>query len=181
VDQYQQALESFPALTLIPRQWLHLTTQGIGFIDEISDEELNRLVGAIRGELSRLDAPQVTFHRPEIRLEAVCLRALPPEPLHTVRDAIRAGLQGTFGADGLLELRAPTRGAFWPHVSIAYANADAPAGPVAAALEGVETEPVKVTIDQVSLLTFHRDRQMYEWTHETAIPIGDAGQRARQT
>ncbi|HEX6074570.1 MAG TPA: hypothetical protein VFZ32_04810 [Micromonosporaceae bacterium] len=33
-DRYQQALRPFAGLDLIPRRWLHLTMQGIGFTDE---------------------------------------------------------------------------------------------------------------------------------------------------
>lgn len=29
-------LSGFPALDLVPSRWLHLTTQGIGFTDEVS-------------------------------------------------------------------------------------------------------------------------------------------------
>src|SRR6202035_5627646 len=37
VDVYQQRLAGLPGLDPIPRQWLHLTTQGIGFTDEVPD------------------------------------------------------------------------------------------------------------------------------------------------
>jgi hypothetical protein len=58
-----------------------------------------------------------------------------------------------------------------PHVSTAYVNSDAPATPIAAALEDVEAEPVTVTFAKADLLEFHRDQRMYEWTSATPIPL----------
>ena len=38
VNAYQERLAGLPSLDPIPRQWLHLTTQSIGFTDEVSDQ-----------------------------------------------------------------------------------------------------------------------------------------------
>ena len=40
VGRYQDAFRHLPNLDLIPPQWLHITTQGIGFADEISPADL---------------------------------------------------------------------------------------------------------------------------------------------
>jgi 2'-5' RNA ligase len=60
-----------------------------------------------------------------------------------------------------------------PHVSIAYVNAESPTEDIAQALDQVDADPVEVTISHVSLMVFHRDRRMYEWTKATRIPIGN--------
>jgi 2'-5' RNA ligase len=61
---------------------------------------------------------------------------------------------------------------FNPHVSIAYVNADGQAQPIADTLQAVTTTTVTATFRKASLLEFHRDHRMYEWTSTTPIAIG---------
>jgi hypothetical protein len=63
-----------------------------------------------------------------------------------------------------------------PHVSAAYVNHDGPAQPIIDALSTVQQPAVTVTFRTASILTFHRDHQMYEWTDAIPIPIGRADQ-----
>ncbi|MGH3921873.1 MAG: 2'-5' RNA ligase family protein, partial [Pseudonocardiaceae bacterium] len=42
---YQHRLDA-PNLDLVPLRWLHLTTQGVGFTDEVSADDAARIVGA---------------------------------------------------------------------------------------------------------------------------------------
>ncbi|MBO0825036.1 MAG: 2'-5' RNA ligase family protein [Actinobacteria bacterium] len=176
VQQYQDVMSRLPNLDLIPPQWLHVTMQGIGFVDEVSDDELAAVTEHLRELLRRTARPVVTFHRPTIRREAVVLKAEPAEPLRHLRmamyDTIAPVLdQGTFSVS---EPR-PGPGQFTPHVSAAYVNDDGPAEPIAEAIGTIDPEPVTVTFRAASLLVFHRDHRMYEWTQATPLPIGPAG------
>ncbi|RLP91598.1 2'-5' RNA ligase family protein [Micromonospora sp. BL4] len=169
VRSYQEALRTFPGLDLIPSTWLHLTMQGIGFLDDLTDEQVTRLNHGIRERLAGLSAPVVTFHRPVVRAEAVYLLADPPAPIAAVREAVREVLGQVLGEDNA-ELAPPQ--SFRPHVSVAYSNAAQSAEPIAAALEQVAAEPVVVRLDHVGLLEFHRDHRMYEWTRSERVRIG---------
>ena len=77
VGRYQDALRHLPNLDLIPPQWLHITTQGIGFADEISPADLADVTAAVQERLRGLEPPVATFHRATIRPEAVLLKAEP--------------------------------------------------------------------------------------------------------
>ncbi|MBQ0902670.1 2'-5' RNA ligase family protein [Micromonospora sp. U21] len=169
--RYQESLRTFPGLDLIPSTWLHLTMQGIGFIDDLDDEQVARLQHGIRERLAGLSAPVVTFHRPVVRKEAVYLPADPPAPIATVRDAVREVLGHVLGEDDA-ELAPEHARSFRPHVSVAYSNTAQSAEPIAAALERVEVGPAVVKLDQVGLLEFHRDHRMYEWTRSEPVRIG---------
>ncbi len=115
-----------------------------------------------------------TFHRPTIHPEAVLLKANPPEPLYQLRLAMYEAIASVLGPDKFSEPR-PEPGRFKPHVSAAYVNSDGPAKPIANAIMNINPEPVTVTFKQASLLVFHRDHRMYEWTEATPLPIGMAG------
>jgi hypothetical protein len=61
VGIYQEALRDVPTVDLIPPKWLHLTMQGIGFTDEISPEEIERVLLTLREQLCSIEPPTVTF------------------------------------------------------------------------------------------------------------------------
>ncbi|TDB92629.1 2'-5' RNA ligase family protein [Micromonospora fluostatini] len=177
VARYQSALSGVPGLDLIPAQWLHLTTQGIGFVDEVSDVQLRDLRLHLDACLAELPAPTVTFHRPVVRPEAVYLPAEPAAPVAAVRSALRRAVAEVLGA-GRVEAD-PVQG-FRPHVSVAYSNGERPAEPIVAALAEVDADPVAVTLSRIDILAFHRDNRMYEWTSAEGTPIGHGSRHGRQ-
>ena len=173
VHQYQDALAHLPNLDLIPARWLHVTMQGIGFTDEISTADLGAVTRRLRERLGSMEAPVVTFHRPTIHPEAVLLKAKPSEPLYQLRLAMYEAIASALGPDKFSEPQ-PELGRFQPHVSAAYVNSDGPAKPIADAIMNSNPEPVSVTFRQASLLVYHRDHRMYEWTKATPLPIDGA-------
>ncbi|MEV0807338.1 2'-5' RNA ligase family protein [Micromonospora sp. NPDC050200] len=174
VESYQASLAEFRTLDLIPAVWLHLTMQGIGFVDEVTDVELSELRDLVQRRLGALTPPTVTFHRPVVRPEAVYLPADPSEPIRSLRDVVRHAVAEVLGDDRVEQpARPPVE--YRPHVSLAYSNAEQDAEPIAKALSEIHAEPVSLTLDHVDLLTFHRDRRMYEWTRAIPLSIGGGG------
>ena len=171
VGRYQDALRNLPNLDLIPPQWLHITTQGIGFADEISPADLTDVTTAVQQRLRGLEPPVTTFRRATIRPEAVLLKADPPQPLYQLRLALHDAIAAALGPAKFSEPR-PGPQQFTPHVSAAYVNRDGAAEPIAQALSHLAPEPVTATFGTVSLLEFHRDRRMYEWANATPMAIG---------
>jgi 2'-5' RNA ligase len=171
VLHYQDAMRHLPYLDLIPPRWLHITTQGIGFVDEIRPADLAAVTEAIRERLLDVEPPVAKFHRPTIQPEAVLLKAHPPQPLYQLRMCLYDTIACVLGPDKFSEPRPEPR-QFTPHVSAAYVNSDGPVAPIAEAISGLDLQPVTATFRVVSLLEFHRDRRMYEWTDETPLPIG---------
>lgn len=167
VSRYQAALRDFGYLDLIPSQWLHLTLRGIGFVDEVTPDQLDTLRAVLTESLRRVPPIEVTFSRPVIRREAIYLPAHPQEGLRqlhaTVGDAIRQVLGDT---------HEPPDATYTPHVSLAYANADGPAAPIRDALASVDAPAASVHVTELPILTFNRDQHMYQWTSRTPIRLG---------
>jgi len=63
---------------------------------------------------------------------------------------------------------------FNPHVSVAYVSADGEVRPIVQALRTVAPPAVIATFGVASLLEFHQDSGMYEWTSAMPIAIGSA-------
>ena len=172
VDAYQHELADLPQLDLIPRQWLHLTMQGVGFVDQVDQHQLDQLVHAARARLAALRAPEITFDRPLLRPEAILLPATPADSVIAIRDAIRSA----FPDAGLGDAPEPRDG-FLPHVSVAYVNQDGPADPVLAALTRVPTTPVTIEISSAALIVLDRDNLMYQWREYAAAPLAGGDER----
>ncbi|HVQ95189.1 MAG TPA: 2'-5' RNA ligase family protein [Mycobacteriales bacterium] len=168
VDAYQDALRPLPGLDLIPHQWLHLTMQGIGFTDEVSDDQVRQISAAAADRLAAVPAPTLTFHRPAVTAEALPLGPTPAEPVDAIRDAIRAGIADVWGPGGVPE----AAGGFRAHVSLAYSSATGPAAPIIEALGRVATEPITVSVRAASLIVVNRDNRMYEWQTYATAPLG---------
>lgn len=170
IMDYQQAVASLPEIDLIPPQWLHLTMQGIGFLDEISNDEFDALSDALTAKLATIEPTTVEFRHLTIQAEAVYLKAHPADALRTLRSKMHDAVVSVLGPRRAES--APDPAKFLPHVSIGYINRDGSPEPIAVALRTTVIRRVKVTFVKADLLEYHRDHHMYEWTSATPIPIG---------
>lgn len=172
ITGYQHALTDVDSIDLIPPQWLHMTMQGIGFIDEISAEDLVAVDLALTAELATIKPPAVEFRCLTVHPEAVYLKAHPPEALYPLRSKMHDAVVSVLGPSRAEA--APDRATFLPHVSVGYVNRDSETEPIAAALRRLTPRTVHVTFANAELLEYHRDHHMYEWTSATPIPIGQS-------
>lgn len=163
---YRQALAGLPGLDLIPDRWLHLTMQGVGFVDDISEDTAEAIVTAARPRLAALQPFKVTMSAPIVDPEAILVPVTPAEPVRRLRGELRAAI-----GDVLPEVPEPADG-FVPHVSIGYSNSDGDAAPYAAAIEATDVAPARALVTHADLIVIHRDHQMYEWTTPARIPLG---------
>ena len=140
---------------------------GIGFADKVSDGDLAAITGAARGRLAAVRPAEVTVSAPHAASEGVASRITPDGALDPARDAVRAAISDVRGQD-----KVPEAPEWSPHVSYAYANADADGGPYDVALEGLD--PVPVIVTAVDLIRLGRDRHVYEWETIASLPLGDS-------
>lgn len=168
--QVRERLAGFPALDPVPGRWLHLTAQGIGFADEVSDGDLAAVAGAARNRLATVQPAEITVNAPRTEGEGVLSWVGPDGVLNPARDALRAAIGDVWGRD-----KVPESQEWFPHLSFAYANADADGQPFDAAIEGLG--PVAATVTAVELIRLGRDRHVYEWETIASLPLGgSAGQ-----
>lgn len=168
---YQAELASVAGLDVIPARWLHLTMQGVGHVEDVSDGQITDLLRAARIRLADLTPSVVRFKKPVIRPEAIVLPPHPVSPIQAIRGAVRTAIGDTFGAGAVPE-RAT---GYQPHVSLAYVSADQPITASLDAINRVHVEPVDATIGAVSLIKMHRDSRMYEWETIETVSLGTSG------
>lgn len=169
---YREALSTIEGHHPFELQWLHLTIQGVGWVDEVSDERLDQVTAAVTGRLSALAPVELTFDRPVVLGESVVFAPEPAKPMHGIRAAIRDGIAEVAGA---APIAAEQLNGFRPHVSITYFDSSGPAAPYINALRGVQAEPVTVNVDKVALIVQNRVLEpewVYRWTTCTTAPLG---------
>jgi len=158
-ESYQNELSKVPGLDIIPQRWLHLTMQGIGFVEDVPLPKIAEIAHAARTLLSEIEPVHVQFQRPVIRPEAIALVPMPFEPIQQLRTIVREAIGAVMSSHAI-----PDRAdGFQPHISLAYVSSEQPASEVLRAIERVEAKAAKVAIPAVSLIEMHRDRRMYEW------------------
>jgi 2'-5' RNA ligase len=166
VDRLQIELD-LPGLDLVPQEALHLTMQGVGFTDEISDEDIRALVHAAH-ERCRYVAPfKLALGPVDPDAEGVGLLINPWTPVEDLRRTIRDAI-GSVWAD----VPEPAEG-FRPHITIAYSGADVPTEEIRTRLAALRDVPPAVSeVRQVQLIALRRDERMYRWDVAATVPLG---------
>jgi 2'-5' RNA ligase len=164
--RYRDAVSTISTLDPIPDEWLHMTLQGIGHVEDINVAALDYVTIRVAERLRTLAPITTSYQRAHIAGEAVILPPDDPDAFTGVRRAVRAGITDALG-------ECPeSKDGFRAHVSVAYSNADADAAPIRAALNRAEPPaPATATYTQVSLIRMHRDHRMYEWDTIRAVPL----------
>lgn len=162
---YRDALSALPGLVLVPDEWLHLTMQGVGFLDEVPQASVEAIKTAAYERLADVAPFDLVFGRARVGPEGVYW-ALDSDGPAAVRTAIRAAI-----GDVLDEVPEPENG-FMAHVSIAYSSSSGPMAPVRAAVTTVNAPAAIARITAAQLIVLHRDNRMYEWTTSASVPLG---------
>ena len=166
VDTLQRQL-TLPGLDAVPRDGLHLTTQGVGFTDEVSDQDVDGIVAAARDQLAATEPFELTLGPVDPDAEGIGLLVQPWAAVTGLRLALRRAIRTIWD-----EVPEPEDG-FRPHVTIAYSAADLPAAEIRERLRGLRSiPPVVAKVDAVELIRLNRDNKVYEWTVHSQVKLG---------
>lgn len=176
VEHYQRYLRSLSQLDMIAVPSLHITIQGIRFVDEANPDQIDHLANAMRLKLAELDLPILSTGRLETDTDALQLPVLPRDPLVRLRDDIQATIRSEIGDDYLYKLPEPKNG-FNPHLSLAYANSEVSSAEIRAALGGAREMHATFRVGHLSLLKLRRETRRWSWQDERALQIGTPAMR----
>lgn len=172
--RYQEHVR-LPTLDPVPPEGLHATLQGIGFADEVSDDDLDRITDEAYSRCSSLPPFTVEVGPADGDAEGVPLAVTPWEPIERLRARLREAVGAVWGDD-----RVPDQAdGFRPHVTVFYSNSDSDPRTLATLLDPLrDAPPVATTVRSVSLIQLDRDEQVYRWRTRTSIPLGSMDRRA---
>jgi 2'-5' RNA ligase len=155
-------------LDVIPDRWLHLTMQGIGFVGEVDEVDVTKIVSAAAARLSTLRPFVVALGPTVVDPEVVRLGVNPTEPVAQLRHELRAAIADVWGLENVPD----DADDFTPHVSLAYSNRDGDLQTVLAAASAVTPTPGAATISHAELILLNRDNREYQWTTYARVQLG---------
>jgi hypothetical protein len=164
---YQPLVRSLPGLTPVPVQWLHLTMQGVGFADKLTQEDLDPIVDAAQRRLAQLDPIEIRIGPAIVDVESLQLPVEPVDRLRRLRAQLRAAITDVWGRDSV-----PSLPELDPHISLGYWNQDATAQPLKQRAEALGGGIAKTEISHASLINLNRDHHCYAWTTYATVRLG---------
>ncbi|WP_420843989.1 2'-5' RNA ligase family protein [Lentzea albidocapillata] len=155
----------------MPRPWLHVTMQGVGFVDEVSTADTTAISESVRRRLAGVPWQVVKFHRLTARQQAIALCPTPTSAVCSIRDAVREGISDVWGV-----CQVPERSeSYSPHLTVAYVNTPMSSVPVVKLMETVDPSPVEIAIRSVSLIRLRRVERSYTWDGAEQFNLGSNG------
>lgn len=167
VASYEPLLRQLSMLDAVPLKWLHLTVQGIGFTDEVNEDDLQQIIAAARARCAQLAPITLNLGPAHLDPETIQLPVTPLGPLVELRNTIRAAISDVWGIENV-----PEPAVFRPHVTLGYSNAGGPAEPIAEALAGYPPHTTQATATAISLIDLNRDHQEYQWNDIAELELG---------
>lgn len=155
-------------LDLVPEEGLHLTMQGVGFSDEVTAADVDR-IAEHASALLRVRPPfELALGPVDPDAEGIGLLVEPWQDVEETRRLVRDAIAATWGADNVPEHAA----GFRPHVTVAYSAGNGDLGEIRSRLESLRTlEPVTVQVQQVQLIRLNRDEKVYRWDVAHTVPL----------
>nr|KEP24053.1 hypothetical protein DA06_24215 [Georgenia sp. SUBG003] len=156
---WREPLVGFAHLAPVADGGLHLTVQGVAFLDTLPPDAAGRVTSSVRERLRDLAPVTVELTAPEVVRDSVVVGVRDDSGLQELRTAVRAGI-----ADAGLDVHGDDD--WWPHVSLAYATAEGSGEPVREALSAVaggHAEAPVLTVRKVSLLAQRMEPPAYLW------------------
>lgn len=167
VEHYTPLLDRFDELDQVGISGLHLTTQGLGFTDEVSRHDVDLIVDAARVHLSKLSQFTVGIGPAHVDPETVQMPVNPLDQLTDVRLALRNAIADVWGPTNVPE----NQEGFRPHVTLAYSNAAWSGESLVAAVAKFPPLSAEVDVDSISLIDLNRDAKRYEWDELATVPL----------
>ncbi|MEV0003412.1 2'-5' RNA ligase family protein [Micromonospora sp. NPDC050980] len=166
VTELQDRL-ALPGLDLVPLDCLHLTMQGVGFVDEVSDSDIDAVVAEARRRCADLAPLRLSLGPVDPDAEGIGLLVTPWQPVEQLRDRIRAAIGAVWPS-----VPEPADG-FRPHVTIAYSRKATSTAPIRERLAELRSLPAATaTIHTASLIALRREHHTYRWSSVATLTLG---------
>ena len=160
----QDRLRQVRTLNLVPPQWLHLTLGDVGFVNEVSPDQVDGVTTAARTALAGWTGMSITLGPVTTMVDAVVLGTSHQGKLEQLRHRLQEATASVVGPQAPVGLRE-----FWPHVTLAYVNDSCDRGTVFEPLRSMASDLITVTVSNVTLAAVTRINRHYQWTAREAI------------
>ncbi|WP_040802013.1 2'-5' RNA ligase family protein [Nocardia higoensis] len=172
VQLFAPVLAQIPTMAPVERSGLHITIQGIGFTDEVSATDIDRIITATTARLSGRSAFDAVIGPAVVDEETIGMPVTDSDGFQQIRHDLQHAIGEVWGED-----RIPERSdRFDPHLSLAYSTGVASIPELSELLARNTLSGIQITegISAVSLIELNRDRRKYEWREVDRVPLAAA-------
>ncbi|AJE87493.1 hypothetical protein SLNWT_7117 [Streptomyces albus] len=149
---HAELIARFPQLTPVPVPWLHMTLLSIGSIDVPQMKEVAHAV-SLGLRAASLDPFEIEVGPAQATREGITVAVYPEEELSSLFWTVRQATEEVLGK----EVLPPAPARFWPHLSLAYSNADWDHDELSRALTRLRPAQAPMTVSQVHLVDQQQD------------------------
>jgi 2'-5' RNA ligase len=172
-DEVLQAAADVSWLDAVPPEWCHVTVADVGFTDELSPSDVDRVTEAVADEVAHEDRLRLTIGPVQAFATAVVLAVGPLDRLRAVKAAVRRTTSAVLGP----RHTDVHRRLFWPHVSLGYVNRPVDADTATGFLRRLPAVQARLDVDALTLAAVTRRDRRYQW--EVAAQVDLLGDAAR--
>ncbi|MGW1022080.1 2'-5' RNA ligase family protein [Streptomyces niveus] len=159
-----------PGMEMVLPRWMHVTVLHAGPHASASDDEVAQMVGLVREAVAGTGPVTLTFSRPSIGTVAIERAARPGAAARALWDATWAATTAVVGErwELLPEI-------YQPHLTIAYAGADAAHADRAemkASLSDIDAGEVTMAFPELTLVSQWHDHRRITWEPLATVALG---------
>ncbi|MFF5082506.1 2'-5' RNA ligase family protein [Actinoplanes sp. NPDC000266] len=157
-----------PYLDPVPLNALHLTLPRVGWTDQITEEQVDRVVETAKNQCADLSEFRLTIGPLSGSPGAVRFSVSPWDPVLALYERLRSSVTAALSEEYL-----EPAFEFRPHIGIAYCNTPIPPMYLVSAVSKLRVlPPISVMVKQVELVRLRRENKSYLWSTVEAIALG---------
>jgi 2'-5' RNA ligase len=165
----QGELARFGGFHMTPEKWLHMTAHVAGPAEEISSDQMRRMLAEAQDQLSYIEPISVRLGRVLYHPEAVMLGVDPADALNPIYRAARHATRAVLG-DSVPD----DDGRKWtPHITVSYSTTEQSAEPIVATL-GKELPGCNVVVSALTLVIQWGPERLWDWEPVGVVKLGTA-------
>ncbi|MFE5669103.1 2'-5' RNA ligase family protein [Streptomyces niveus] len=160
----------YPGMEMVLPKWLHVTVLHAGPHAEASDEEIAQMTALVREAVAGTGPVSLTFSRPSVGTVAIERAARPGAAARALWDATWSATEQVVGERWQLLPEI-----YNPHMTIAYAGADADHADRAAMkseLSDINAGEVTLEFPTLSLVSQRHNHKRITWELLATVPLG---------
>ena len=172
VRAHAELLAQHAELSPVPVEWLHATLQSIG---PLTPDAATAVVDASRPVLADIEPFEIEIGPAQAIHNGVVPAIYPEDRISALYWALRRATESVVGAETIPT--APAR--WWPHLSLAYSNAQWDHDDLSRALVRLRPPRPRMTVTRAVLVDQEQAwRDKYTWTVIAEVPLGKGSTQA---
>ncbi|MFF0526137.1 2'-5' RNA ligase family protein [Actinomadura nitritigenes] len=158
-ERVQEQLAPFGGLHMTPLDWLHMTALVVGSTDDISRDQMQKMLEIASRELLNVTPIEVILGHVLYHPEAIMLGVEPVGALDPVLRAARTATQEVIDHDGITT---SGPGRWVPHMTLCYSTSEQEAEPLIETV-GLRVPECQATVERLTLVIQWGPERDWKW------------------